>query len=972
MLNEAHTIFERLADADRAHQKEAAIRLLLSSAKYGCALILGAFVIDILLHLSSICRLALLLAMFAGALALAMAGWFIAFVRRNRIEYIARFLETRDPALGSRLINLIQLDQQVQDASLAPLTRDLARQAVENYTAQMRTVPIERLARTDEPSRLCRRAAWVFFSFAVVLAVAYRISAIEIARFADPFGNHPPYSLTHLEIVQPGPAGTNVLYGSGLIVKVKASGHQPREIFLTAFPPEHPKEAFTLPMFDDGGGGFNQSLDNIRTDLVVFAHTRDHDSESRQLRIGVVLTPQLRGSFVRTTPPSYTGIRPEEKAYEFKDLQVLEGTDVRFRLQSNRPLRDGVLEITAGDHALQHIRLTNSAENEVTGSFNASDSGRLRFGIVDVAGLPSPGDFEGALTVTHDLPPDVHISNPDHDAFAAMDFKLLAQIEASDDYGLREIRVYRGLNGVYSGPEVFRYNSVILDSRETVPFDFAHLGVQPGDLISIFAEAVDNAPQPHISRSQTVCVRVISLEDYNNYLRQQTDISDTEAKYSQLNDDLQNLIAQQKELGAEAQRLAGRLAGANSRQQEEVTQEFDRLIAKQNELNKKLNQQAARMENFVRQHPLYDVEQDLQSSLRTQAESIRASTRENDAAARDIAKRSSPPNGPRQLSPDLLEGLKAAADEQVARLGGARDQTGQQVVQVLDDMSQMQNLINDFNLFQSLYQAQQDLAQQAQAYNRPGQLDREDQLALKDMAATENEEAQTLYLLRQKLRDDAAAAEKLFPKAAQSGRDLSDQIGEHRLEPLANEATSQMLAGSGDQSFQLADRLRSEMAKLFSQCQGGNCPSHGELDTYLRLQRMSPGNNFAQMAVSRKFGFASGRGEAGGMGQGTMGTSGFAAADGSNLSVLGNESFAGNANSAARQSSRFGHGGAGTGRGDHGEPENPDVLTGLNPVNRRSAAVSSETAIEEYNEFVDSYFKSITTKNLKPSNEKSN
>ena len=72
------------------------------------------------------------------------------------------------------------------------------------------------------------------------------------------------------------------------------------------------------------------------------------------------------------------------------------------------------------------------------------------------------------------------------------------------------------------------------------------------------------------------------------------------------------------------------------------------------------------------------------------------------------------------------------------------------------------------------------------------------------------------------------------------------------------------------------------MEKLFGECQGGNCPSANELDAYLRLQRMSPGNNFAQMSRSRKFGSASGRGFAPGPGQGEgmMGTSGYAVMDG--------------------------------------------------------------------------------------------
>ena len=202
--------------------------------------------------------------------------------------------------------------------------------------------------------------------------------------------------------------------------------------------------------------------------------------------------------------------------------------------------------------------------------------------------------------------------------------------------------------------------------------------------------------------------------------------------------------------------------------------------------------------------------------------------------------------------------MKKASDDQVARLSGAHEENEKEIVQTLDQMDQMQELLKDFNLFEAIYRAQQDLAGQSQAYNRPGQLSREDQLALKELAATQKEVADALGQLQSKLRDDASAAEKLFPKAAQSGRDLADQIGRRRLEPLAQQATGQMLAGSGDQSSDLAARLRSEMEKMFSECQGGNCPSSNELDGYLKLQHMNPNANFAQMSRSRKFGVGPG------------------------------------------------------------------------------------------------------------------
>jgi hypothetical protein len=132
---------------------------------------------------------------------------------------------------------------------------------------------------------------------------------------------------------------------------------------------------------------------------------------------------------------------------------------------------------------------------------------------------------------------------------------------------------------------------------------------------------------------------------------------------------------------------------------------------------------------------------------------------------------------------------------------------------------------------------------------------------------------------------------------------------------------------------------------------------------------MNPGNNFAQMARSRKFGFGKGRGQGSGTGEGMMGTSGYAVMDGSTVDVMGNESFVHNSSPTSRQSSRNGKGAAALAAGERGQLATPDAVKGLNPVNRQSGADSSEAVIQEYNDLVDSYFKAITTKKAKPANE---
>ncbi|MGC3960746.1 MAG: hypothetical protein QM813_23265 [Verrucomicrobiota bacterium] len=475
---------------------------------------------------------------------------------------------------------------------------------------------------------------------------------------------------------------------------------------------------------------------------------------------------------------------------------------------------------------------------------------------------------------------------------------------------------------------------------------------------------MDTAPKPQVARSQVVKLTVISVADYNDFLREQTDLADTKAKYESLMNDLQDLIEEQKKLSTAAEKLKERLEKADAKQREPLTRELDNLLAKQNELNQKLNQHADRMDTFVRASPLYDVEKELEKTLQAQAENVRRSADTNNLAASAIAQRSSPPTGPRQVSPELLAEFKRESDNQIARLGGTQKETEQKVVETLQDMSVMQELQKELQPVRSAIPRATGSGLQAQAYNHPGELSREDQLALKELAATEKQVGELLEALADKLRDDAKAAEELFPKAAASGQNLAAKIEDLRMPPLARDATGQMLAGNGEGSFRTADRLRSEMEKLFSECQSGNCPSANELDQYLKLQRsLQPGKNFAQMARRRKFGLAEGQGLGLAKGDGMTGSSGYAMADGSKLAVMGNEFAPSRSSATAKQAARAGKG-AGTlaGAGSAGETDKPDVIKGLNPINRQSGAVATEAVISEYNDVVEGYFKAITTK----------
>jgi hypothetical protein len=960
MLNEIQPVVSGLEAADRSFQREKGRGFLLRASPWLLGFILFCFLLDLFFQLRSGPRMLLLGAL--GLLFFGMLGWscYVARVQRNQLERIARLLETRDPALGSRLINVLQLESQTGNPALGEMTRQLARQAVGGYANELREVDFAGLAKSGRLAGDLKKAGLAGLVFVVLLGAFYSISAIEIMRFADPMGDHPPYSFTQLALVDPGNAGAQVVYNKNFVVKVKHSGHRPGELFLTYHPPNHPEQAVTVPMFDKGKVGFYQEIAGIKTDLVLFAHTKNQHSISKQGRLNLILTPKLERALVQIAPPAYTGLKAEEKPFDFKNLKALTGSKMQFRLQSNRPLREGTLEIVKSATEIQRVPMTKVGDNEVAGNFDARDSARLRFSMVDVDGIGSEDNWEGSLTVTHDLPPEIQIVNPNKDCFVAFNFKTEAQIEANDDYGIKMIRIHRALNQVYSAPKVIAYDKIVRGTRESLMFNFNDLGIKSGDVISMFAEAIDTAPEANLARSQTINLTVISEDEYNSFLRERNDISDIEGKYAEMLAQLQDLIEEQKKLGEAIDELKQKLARADEKQKPALQQALDGLLARQNELNQKLAKSAAHMDEFVRKQPLYDVEAEFQNILKQKAQDIRDSIATNSQSAQDIAKRSSPPSGQRQMTPEMLENFKKASDEQLAKLGAVEEQTQKEVVKTIQDMSQMQEVLKDFNRFGDLFQMQQALPEQARAYNRSSPLGREDQLALKDLAANEKQVADQLRELEQKLREDSKNAKEHFPKTARSAKDLADKMEQARMNPLAQQATSMMLAAKGEDSFQLSDRLRGEMEKLFGECKSQGGQQSDEMDTYMKLQRkMNPGKNFAQMMQSHKFGNGKGQGQGMGTGEGSAGTSGFAVMEGPNMGVMGNETFVSKSDAA-----RSGGNGQAQEKPKSGAEnvalDKPDVMKGVNPVNRKSEAVTSESTVDEYSDIVDQYFKTIT------------
>ena len=254
MLNETQNILDRLAAADREHQKEAGVRLLLRSVKYALR--------GRPRRVRPRCRSPSQRRLAAGAVAgddcrrsRACHGQLVCRLCPAKPDRTHRPL-SGNPRPGARLA-----PDQSAPVGRTNATTTRSRRSPANWRGRRWKITppkcggcrIESLARTDElapplqarrvgVAGFCGRAGGCVPHHAPSKSPALPIRLAIIRRIRSRVW----------KLFQPGPAGTNVIYGKGLVIRVKATGHQPKEVFLTAFPPGHPEQAVTLPMFDKG------------------------------------------------------------------------------------------------------------------------------------------------------------------------------------------------------------------------------------------------------------------------------------------------------------------------------------------------------------------------------------------------------------------------------------------------------------------------------------------------------------------------------------------------------------------------------------------------------------------------------------------------------------------------------------------------------------------------------------------------
>lgn len=891
---------------------------------------------------------------------LAVCGWAVHLLRRSQRERrgargLAMLMERQHGDLDNALINAVEFEDMLAAGGVG-MSVGMMREEISRAAARVRgispadCVPRERMARER------RMLLAVVLIAAVVLALFPSLLIAVAPRYLDPFGDHPPFSLTTFDVE---PKGARIFYGDALTVRATLGGRIPKDPVLVTVGEDGAEERTALIRGEPGR--YSQRIDGARADLTYYAAAGR--GRSKKYRLEVILAPQFRQVLATLEWPEYTRIPPQTAPVGAEGIVGLRGTRVKLEVTSNRPLAGGKIVLeprTAYGDQGEPLKGSEEGGVRVTGEFEMRETGSFALSLKDVAGVRSREEFKRPIRVLEDKPPTVSFISPGPAAMATPDSSVPVVLEVEDDYGVERYDLYRSVNNAPATREAAGVAGPPPKAlRRTVTFDLKKFGVKPGDVVEYRATAYDNYPGgPHAADTKVQKIQVISLEEYQRAAREQQDVDDLVGKYESLSGGVRALAEAQKELAKQVSDLQKASAKQGRAQDGPAQEKLKALLERAEALRQEAERRADQIEQMVETPPLYDAEKAFQERLAEAARELRATAKEEMQEGGEEMRKAQTCDGPQRS--ETLSQAAAAEHRAADRLGQAAEGMERSVNQPMERLGRLLRLCADAERFRDLADQQGDLVKRmAQSQGKePQNASDADRQAMQGLAKEQEGIRNGLADLEQKLREHGTAAGEVSEDLSRAAKGLAEGIEEKGIEPAMSDAAKSLERSEGAKGHESGRQAKEKMEELSQSCEacrvgGPKCPLRGDrVETAVGMEKGQMGSTLEQFRAAQCRACREGRGTGAGRGEGASGRDGTS----SNLPLFGPNSPLGGESSVgvSRETT------------PEDRPEGPAALAGnqtesvlVPKTNVQFTTAPAEAYADEYKKLVEDYFKLV-------------
>lgn len=284
--------------------------------------------------------------------------------------------------------------------------------------------------------------------------------------------------------IQVTPGDAAVRRNADQVVTAQLIGLQPDAVRLYARYQSATKWEQVTMRPETGGSGYQFVFGGLPESVEYYVEAGP--MRTRHYTLRVLDLPLVKNIRVTYRYPDWTHLHNvvEERG---GDLRAVEGTDADLEIQTDRPLRDGILVL---DNE-QQIRLTAGEGNVYKGTVHLEKDGVYHVAAVD-QGQPVRLSEDYFIEAQKANPPDVLIARPGRDYRASPIEEVTVQVKAEDQFGVNEMALHYSVNG---GPEktvdLLKQKGVKQADGSTL-IALEDYKLVPGDLVSMYATAKDS------------------------------------------------------------------------------------------------------------------------------------------------------------------------------------------------------------------------------------------------------------------------------------------------------------------------------------------------------------------------------------------------------------------------------------------------------------------------------------------------
>ena len=563
-------------------------------------------------------RVALLFALVL-AITFGIALPLIALNRRR----VARQAEDMYPQFKERLVTFAERDSDKREPFLDLLALD--------------TLDV---ARAAEPRSLVpdRKLATFLGVGAVSLCVlvwlilagpGYMGHGAALLWAATPHGGSAPFY--DIQVV---PGDISVRRNSDLMVTAQLIGLQSQNVRLFARYQSASKWDQVTMRPQTAGSGFQFVFGGLPESVEYYVEAGPLDSKHFNIR--VLDLPNVKNVRVTYRFPSWTHLQnvTEQRG---GDLRAVEGTEADLEIETDKPMRDGILVLDDQ----QQIKLTGGEGNVYRGTVRMEKDGVYHVAALD-QGQPVRLSNDFFIEARKAEPPSVIIAKPGHDYRASPIEEVTVAVKADDEFGVSEMSLHYSVNG---GPEqtidlLKQKGAKQADGSTTLSMeDFKAV---PGDVVSVYAIAKDAHSE---SRTDISFIQADPFErefsqaqaaggggggggggmnDQNDISQREKEIiaetwkhqGDKKATQQEAADAAKFLSGVQAKLGEQARSLAGRM---QSRELSQQNEEFNSFVKDMNAAAAAMGPAAQQLQEQKWKDALPSEQKALQNLLRAEA-----------------------------------------------------------------------------------------------------------------------------------------------------------------------------------------------------------------------------------------------------------------------------------------------------------------------------------------------------------------